>query len=238
MKKRTWIIRAGAIGAAMFALLAMNHPAGRRPTYALPYADEILPEENDFGWETAEAINHARYNAGLTPLSILPALNQAADQKLTGQTYGTDVQAFKAEEGETLTEIAASGVTTANMASSVFLSDGALDPELTHAGLAYRGISGTESEPTMEGLFYGPCETLTCELVNPEVLEHVESGTEWSDLHVILQITCKHGISYAPVCRFMVDGYDPNKTGKSEVTITYRNVSVYVPVWIEGTHSR
>lgn len=216
---------------------------------SISLAADVPAELNEFctqqEWDVLKRTNQERLANGLTPYSIFPSLQKAADvreQELASQyshtrPNGSAWHTALTEGGlayNSAGENIAAGQTSARTAVQAWMdSDGhrknILDASFTHMGTGYTDQSCTIITQTGTGhirhgwvqLFLKDSCTITSISLSKDSAT-CTAGTSLDDLNLYIKATCStHGACYLPVLSGMCTGFDPNADGTQAVTVSY-----------------
>lgn len=207
--------------------------------------DSIAGKEE---WEIVRIVNEERYRAGREGISIFGKIQSAAGirakelpelfahQRPDGTscfTVLTDKNISYRAAGE---NIAAGQTSPSDVMNSWMNSPGhksnILSESFDHIGVGY--ATGGFYGKNWVQLFVGGCQT-TSVRVNDINDASYTKGTSIDDMQRYLIVTCsEHGTSYVPVISAMCGGYNPNKTGRQTIKVTYHDLQTSFTVTIKG----
>lgn len=233
-KMRVWT---GVIVCAMLTLFSVN------PAKAGDYTDICNTNE----WEVLKIVNKERIKDKKEPLSTYALIQSAADVRTDeiGKVFshtrpdGTTCFTVLKEKGVVCNaageNIAAGQRTPQEVMEDWMNSPGhrgnILSGDYTHIGIGY-GAVGSYGSSWVQ-LFSGTCSP-TALKVNQST-DAYPVGTSIDEMNCYLTVTCTHGTGYVPIISSMCSGYQADKAGKQNVTVTFQGQSVSMPVVIGST---
>lgn len=190
-------------------------------------------------WEELKLVNKERLADDKEPLSIFENLQKGANvraSELIGKFSHTrpdgtscftilddyNIKAMLAGENIAAGQQSPEQVMHAWMNSPGHRSN-ILKKGYKHIGIGY--AQGGAYAKNWTQVFVGGCNFTKCE---PKGLASVYPvGTQIDDMQGYLAVTCDmHGTSYVPIIKEMCTGYNPSKSGKQTITISWRGLSV------------
>lgn len=209
--------------------------------------------ENDFldlaaekEWSAVRLMNEARIEEGLLPLALSAEVQTAAVTRVgeinagfifirpddtTPDTLANEIDLDFDRFGQIY---AVSFPDTGNVVSKwLSISDYSahiLDPAYTQVGAAY-----AEEAEAWSVVFTGTCAFDQMEILATAGAETFFCGTSVSELGLYAAVSCGGaGTSYIPVTAGMVEGYDPDQTGRQTITVRYGNLTADVNIILES----
>lgn len=188
-------------------------------------------------WEVLRLTNAERLKAGLVPLSVFPALQNAAVTRKAEVASNYDLHHTRPDGTSCFTvlteqkidyrhagENIAAGQRTPRRVLEAWMGseghrDNVMNAAFTHLGCGYlaEGFLGTSWVQMFVG---GECAVESVSLSADVVT--CAPGTSVDALGVAVKAVCSvHGDCWLPLDASMCSGYDPSKTGAQTVTVTY-----------------
>ena len=207
-------------------------------------------------WDVLKLTNQERIANGLTPYSILPALQQAAgvrEQELVSlyshsRPDGSSCFSVLGEVGlseRPAAENIAAGQSSARSVVQTWLNNAdhrknMLDSQFTHTGVGYTSKSCTIMTETGTGrirngwvqLFSdADCSITGIALSQQSVSCYV--GSDLESLNLYVKATCSvHGTCYLPLLDGMHTGFQSETAGEQTVTVTYSGRTAQLKVTV------
>lgn len=215
------------------------------PAYAAAVPIELESFCSQTEWDILILTNQARLQQGLSPLSIFPALQSAADirERDLAVYYSHDrpdgSSCFTALDESNLDYYAAGENIATGFTSAAGVMDGWMNSEghrsnilsdrFIHIGTGHNPKGGKYGTSSVQLFLSKRCIISDLHLSQDSL--SLPRGGSLDDQALYLTAVCSdHGQCYLPLLPGMYTGFDPNTPGTQSVTVTWNGQSTILPV--------